>query len=174
MTMPVPAMSPPDHGRAARASPGVLLPLRHAQASDLKIIEYLNEAAYARYADRMDQLPAPVLHDYRPEVEAGAVWLIGEPALGLIVTIQAEDSLLIENVAVLPSVQGTGVGRQLMEFAEHQAMTLGLRRLTLYTNEVMVENLAIYARLGYRESARRAEHGYHRVFMEKSISRPTC
>jgi hypothetical protein len=33
----------------------------------------------------------------------------------------------------------------------------------------MVENLAIYARLGYRETARRAEDGYRRVFMEKLL-----
>jgi hypothetical protein len=39
----------------------------------------------------------------------------------------------------------------------------------LYTNEVMTENQAIYAHLGYRETARRTEDGYHRVFMEKEL-----
>jgi hypothetical protein len=33
----------------------------------------------------------------------------------------------------------------------------------------MTENLAIYARLGYAEFARRTEDGYHRVFMEKHL-----
>ena len=78
-------------------------------------------------------------------------------------------SLLIENVAVSPAAQGTGLGRELMDFAERQARARGLRRLALYTNEVMVENLAIYARLGYRETARRTEDGYRRVFMEKLL-----
>jgi ribosomal protein S18 acetylase RimI-like enzyme len=56
-----------------------------------------------------------------------------------------------------------------MEFAERQASARGLRRMTLYTNEVMTENLAIYARLGYRETARRSESGYSRVFMAKDL-----
>lgn len=45
----------------------------------------------------------------------------------------------------------------------------GLNRLSLYTNEVMTENLAIYSRLGYREVDRREAEGYRRVFMEKYI-----
>jgi hypothetical protein len=42
--------------------------------------------------------------------------------------------------------------------------------MTLYTNEVMTENLAIYARLGYHETARRTEGGYSRVFMTKELN----
>jgi hypothetical protein len=33
----------------------------------------------------------------------------------------------------------------------------------------MTENLAIYARLGYRETARHSQDGYDRVFMEKDL-----
>ncbi len=44
-----------------------------------------------------------------------------------------------------------------------------LPRLTLYTHEVMTENQAIYAHLGYRETGRRTENGYHRVFMHKEL-----
>jgi hypothetical protein len=39
----------------------------------------------------------------------------------------------------------------------------------LYTNEVMTENLAIYAHLGYRETSRAEQDAYHRVFMEKRL-----
>lgn len=56
-----------------------------------------------------------------------------------------------------------------MEFAEAQATEVGLTRLGLYTNVVMTENQAIYAHLGYRETARQTENGYHRVFMEKDL-----
>ena len=142
---------------------------RLARPSDSAEIHRLNAAAYAKYADRMDQPPAPVTHDYAPEVDAGCVWLTGQPAIGLIVLIPVGDSLLIENVAVLPSAQGSGIGRQLMEFAEQRAAALGLKTLILYTNVVMTENLAIYARLGYQETARRSEHGYSRVYMEKRL-----
>lgn len=142
---------------------------RQAAPSDLTSILRVTNAAYARYADRMDQPPAPVLRDHRQEIEAGLVWVLGEPIVGLIVLVRDGDSLLIENVAVDPPAQGSGLGRRLMEFAERRASESGLRRLTLYTNEVMTENLAIYARLGYHEVARRSEDGYRRVFMEKIL-----
>jgi len=153
----------PEPGDPARPA------FRLARPSDLPEIHRLNVAAYAKYADRMDRPPAPVTHDYSPEVDAGRLWLTGQPVIGLIVLIPAGDSLLIENVAVLPSAQGSGVGSQLMEFAEQRAGALGLKILTLYTNVVMAENLAIYARLGYQETARRSEHGYSRVYMEKRL-----
>jgi GNAT superfamily N-acetyltransferase len=153
---------------------------RVAGLADLPSIRRLNAAAYAVYLHRMNRPPAPVTHDYTAEVQAGQVWLIGGsgqpggevPPAGLIVLIPAADCLLIENIAVAPSAQRRGLGRRLMEFAEQRAADLGLHRLTLYTNEVMVENIAIYARLGYRETERRSEHGYDRVFMEKRL--PTC
>ncbi len=68
-----------------------------------------------------------------------------------------------------PGTQGTGLGRLLMDFAERRAILLGLTRLSLYTNEVMIENQAIYTHLGYREVGRHTEDGYRRVYMEKLL-----
>ena len=143
---------------------------RLATAADLPAAHEVIKAAYARYADRMDTPPAPVLTDYRAAVEAGQVWVLGQPVVGVIVLVGEVDSLLVETVAVSPSAQGIGLGRKLMEFAEEQAMAHGLDRLTLYTNEIMTENLAIYARLGYRETDRRVSRGYRRVFMAKELT----
>ena len=56
-----------------------------------------------------------------------------------------------------------------MAFAEQYARERGLRELRLYTNKVMVENLAFYQRLGFVEVERRVDDGYHRVFMRKSL-----
>ena len=143
--------------------------LRRAASSDLVAVRRLIRLAYAGYSDRMDRPPAPVLNDYLAETLAGLVWVSGEPIAGVIVLIASDDSLLVENVAVDPAAQGTGVGRGLLDFAERRALDLGLPRLTLYTNEVMTENLAIYQHLGYREVERRAEDGYRRIFMEKVL-----
>lgn len=140
---------------------------RLATTADLPSIRQVIADAYAKYAGRMDRPPAPVLNDYRAATEASQVWVAGTPIAAVIVLVSGHDSLLIENIAVAPSAQGSGLGRELMEFAEQQASELGLRRLTLYTNEVMTENLAIYHHLGYREVDRRADGGYRRVFMAK-------
>jgi ribosomal protein S18 acetylase RimI-like enzyme len=144
--------------------------IRRATEADLPAIKEIITAAYSVYLTRMDRPPAPMLRDYFPVVGNGAVWVAGSPVVGLISLIPADDSLLIENLAVRPAAQGTGLGRALMDFAEQQARQLRLPRLTLYTNELMTGNQAIYAHLGYRETARRSEDGYQRVFMQKELS----
>ena len=86
--------------------------------------------------------------------------------------IEAQDqALLIENVAVDPAFQGQGLGRRLMAFAEQYAREHGLRELRLYTNKVMVENLAFYRNLGFVEVERRVDDGYPACFMRKSLAR---
>jgi len=142
---------------------------RPAGPADLPAIREVVTAAYARYLGRMDRPPAPMLADYGAAVEAGRLWVAGEPVTGLIELTEAGDSLHVGNVAVHPASQGTGLGRQLMDFAERRAITLGLTRLSLYTNEVMTENQAIYTHLGYREVDRHTEDGYRRVYMEKLL-----
>ena len=64
----------------------------------------------------------------------------------------------IENIAVDPGLQGRGVGRELMGFAEEFARERGLPEIRLYTHRLMSENLAIYDHLGYRGD-RRARRG---------------
>jgi ribosomal protein S18 acetylase RimI-like enzyme len=154
----------------ARPESGVSELPRLATEADMPAIRGLIVAAYARYQDRMDKPPGPVLTDYTDAVLAGRVWVLDDPVAAVLVLDPEQDCMLVENVAVSPAAQGRGLGRALMEFAERQAMTRGLRRMTLYTNEVMTENLAIYARLGYQETARRTEGGYSRVFMAKELN----
>jgi N-acetylglutamate synthase-like GNAT family acetyltransferase len=145
------------------------LAIRQANEADLPVIDEIITAAYSKYLARMDRPPAPMLRDYALAVEQGAVWVAGTPIAGLISLSPAGDSLLVENLAVHPAAQGAGLGRALMDFAEQQARKLRLPRLALYTNEVMTENQAIYAHLGYQETARRSEDGYQRVFMQKEL-----
>jgi ribosomal protein S18 acetylase RimI-like enzyme len=146
---------------------------RPATAADLPAIREVVTAAYARYLSRMDRPPAPMLADYGAAVDAGLLWVTGQPVAGLIELTGAGDALHVGNVAVHPGSQGTGLGRLLMDFAERRSILLGLTRLSLYTNEVMTENQAIYTHLGYREVGRHADDGYRRVYMEKLLaSRP--
>ena len=147
-----------------------LLTPRLAAPQDLPTVTELNAVAYAKYSDRMEHPPGPVQHDYAPEIAAGQVWLVRDPAVGVLVLVPGDDHLLINDIAVHPNAQGRGLGRQLMGFAEQQARAAGVSLLTLYTHETMVENIAFYTRLGYRETARRDDEGFNRVFMEKRLS----
>jgi ribosomal protein S18 acetylase RimI-like enzyme len=145
---------------------------RRAVEADLPAIQGVISAAYHKYLTRMDRPPAPLLRDYRSAVETGAVWVTGRPVIGLISLTETDEMMLIENIAVHPDQQGKGLGRRMMEFAEGQARRRQIGRLALYTNEVMTENQAIYARLGYRVIDRRVEDGYRRIYMEKILPVP--
>jgi ribosomal protein S18 acetylase RimI-like enzyme len=143
--------------------------LRHATAADLPAIKALIDAAYAKYLTWMDKPPAPMLRDYGPSIEDGTTWVTGSPIMAVLTLYPREDHLLIENIAVHPDAQGRGLGRDLLGFAEREAVRRGLSRMTLVTHEVMTENQAIYAHLGYTEVGRRAENGYRRIYMEKRL-----
>lgn len=109
--------------------------------------------------------------DYEGLVAAGEVTVAVEDQaiVGVIVLRAQPDSLLVENVAVAPAAQGRGIGRTLLAHAEIRAGALGLRRLALYTNAKMTENLSFYPALGYVEVGRRRERGFERVFFEKAL-----
>lgn len=143
---------------------------RPAGEADLPAIRSVIAAAYDKYLSRMDRPPAPLLRDYSLALDT--IWVVGRPVVGLISLARVGDSMLIENIAVHPAHQGAGLGRRLMEFAELQARKCQIRRLALYTNEIMTENQAIYGHLGYRVTKRITEDGYRRVYMEKLL--PAC
>ena len=90
--------------------------------------------------------------------------------LGYVVLYPKGDALHLENIAVHPKHAGKGLGRQLLDFAEQQARNNGSRAIELYTNEKMCENLSLYPELGYVETGRRVEDGFHRVFFRKRIA----
>jgi ribosomal protein S18 acetylase RimI-like enzyme len=60
-----------------------------------------------------------------------------------------------------------------MTFAESEAQRLGYASIRLYTNEKMTENIAIYGRLGYRETGREVLRGLHVVHMRKQLGGDT-
>jgi GNAT superfamily N-acetyltransferase len=94
----------------------------------------------------------------------------GGTIAGLVVLAVGDEGFCVDNVAVDPSQRGTGVGRALLEHAEDAARDAGFDSIYLYTHERMVENLALYARIGYVEYDRRS-HGEARiVYLRKDLS----
>ncbi|WP_374945483.1 GNAT family N-acetyltransferase [Agreia sp.] len=145
---------------------------RRANPTDAPGMERVAHAAYEIYVDRIGRPPAPMAADYARIVsQADArVALVDGAVAGLMVLAPSRDHLLIENVAVLPSAQGRGIGLNLLGLAEQRAAALKLHELRLYTNEAMFENLAFYARRGYTETHRATVDGYRRVYFTKQLS----
>ena len=142
-----------------------------AAARDAPAIAALVRRAYARYVPRIGREPAPMTADYAAAVRAGRVRVVREGGRirGVLVTEPRPDHLLIENVAVDPDAQGSGIGARLLAEAESQARELGLPELRLYTNAAMTENLDYYPRRGFVETGRRREHGFDRVFFARRV-----
>ena len=84
--------------------------------------------------------------------------------------LEKPDHLLLDNIAVRRDRQGQGLGRQLIAFAEEEARRRGLDEIRLYTHVTMVENIALYTRLGFVETGRGRDGGYELVFMAKRLA----
>lgn len=145
--------------------------IRPAHAGEAGALRALVRAAYAHYVPRLGREPAPMADDYAARIAAGQAWVLEEGGrlIGGLVLEDTAEGLLIDNIAVAAEARGTGQGRRMMDFAEAAARQRGHARLWLYTNEKMLENIALYTHLGYRETHRAEQHGHRRVFMEKPL-----
>ena len=129
---------------------------RRATEADLIDIEALVSSAYEKYIVRIGRKPKPMVADYRNALANHELWVLerDQSLIAVLELISNPGHLLIENIAVSPRCQGSGIGRQLMLFAESEAKRLGYREIRLYTNERFTENIPIYSKLGYRETRR--------------------
>jgi len=136
-------------------------------------MEALVRAAYGHYVERMGAEPRPMTEDYTEVMRRFDVRLAERDGelVGLLVLGPDEEGFVVDNVAVAPESQGTGVGRVLLEHAEAAAREAGFDSIYLYTHETMTENLALYARIGYVEYDRRGlgADGSEVVFLRKQL-----
>ena len=147
--------------------------IRAATTADVPAIADIVEQAYRHYVDRMGKPPGPMLDDYAARVSEGVVSVLdeGTAIAGIIVLLPTTNYLLLDNVAVSPARQGSGLGRRLLAFAAAEALRRGYNEIRLYTHQTMVENQRLYASIGYVETGRGTKAGYDRVFMRKQLRR---
>ena len=146
--------------------------IRLADAHDVAQLRAIARAAYAKYVPRIGREPAPMTADYEGDVAAqrAVVIEIGGAVCGYMIGWPEGDAYFIENVGVDPRYHGHGLGRRLIEHAVTEARRHGLAALSLYTNEAMTENLAMYAHLGFVETHRVTEQGFRRVYMRRTLA----
>lgn len=142
-----------------------------ATVADAPAIRALFRSAYALYVPRIGREPAPMQADMPALIARGGVYVLraGGKLSGSVRLTAQGDALELNDLVVDPAAQGRGFGRLLMSFAEETARARGFEALTLYTNEKMVENIALYSRLGFEETERRKEDGFDRVYFRKQI-----
>ena len=145
--------------------------IRPAVPADAGAAGELVRAAYAHYVQRIGREPVPMTLDYARVVANGATWVAEEGGriVGVLVLEHAADHVLVENLAVLPEVQGAGIGSRLLRHAEDEARARGVPQVRLYTHELMTENRAYYPRRGYRETHLGGDPPWRRAFFSKHL-----
>ena len=146
--------------------------IRAATSADLPAVQQIVEDAYRHYIPRIGKPPGPMLDDYAARVADGVVWVIEERSgvAGIIVLKPEPEYLLLDNIAISPARQGSGLGRRLLAFAEAEARHRGYREIRLYTHRTMTESQRLYAAIGFEETGRDTTDGYERVFMRKRLT----
>jgi ribosomal protein S18 acetylase RimI-like enzyme len=140
--------------------------IRRAVPADRAVVATCVDAAFRVFIPLIGKPPAPMLADYGALIANGQVQVLeaNGAVLGALVLETKADHVFVDVLAVRPECQRQGHGRRLMAFAEAEARRQGLDEIRLYTHEVMTGALALYPALGYRESERRVEDGYARVY----------
>lgn len=75
----------------------------------------------------------------------------------------------IKRLWVAPAARGLGIGRRLMDAAEHAARELGIALLRLDTNSALAEAGQLYRRTGWTEIPRFNDDPYPDLFFEKHL-----
>lgn len=145
--------------------------IRKAEQEDRAALVDCVQAAYSKYIERIGTKPAPMLADYRALIAQNVVYVLtdAQELQGVLVMMPRNREMFVENIAIDPRFQGRGLGRRLIAFVEQQAREAQLEEISLYTNEMMTENLQFYQRLGFEEEGRYAQGGYCRVLLRKSL-----
>lgn len=145
--------------------------LRPATDGDAPAVTACVCEAYVHYIERIGKQPGPMLEDFREVIASSQVHVAEQEGavVGAIVLKITGEGFHVDNVAVRPAVKGRGVGRLLLELAEREAKRQGYDSIYLATHELMVENRALYSRIGYVEFDRRVVNTYPRVLMRKRL-----
>jgi len=145
--------------------------IRPALPDNAEAVAFCVKAAFMPYIERIGKPPAPMLLDFPEIIAAGKVWVaeIAGRVVGVLVQYETEAGFYIDTVAAIPELQGTGVGRALLLFAESEAARRGYRSIYLCTNLKMTDNQRFYPKIGYVEYERKLDQGYDRVFYRKQL-----
>jgi N-acetylglutamate synthase-like GNAT family acetyltransferase len=124
--------------------------MRTALPHEAGTIRDVVRAAYAKWVPIIGREPRPMQADYEAAVTLHRFDVVEADGrmVALIETEARAGHYWIENIAVLPELQGKGLGKRLLAHAEMLAREAGLSEIRLLTNGKMVGNRRLYAAVG--------------------------
>jgi predicted GNAT family N-acyltransferase len=127
----------------------------------LKIIDYGTEEYRQMLQLRNEILRKPLglqFDEKEIEKEKNNMFMVAyedERMLGCCMLVEEEpDTVRLRQMAVVNDVQGKGIGRALMQFAENLARDRGYRRITMHARK---NALGFYEKMGYKKKGEEFE-----------------
>lgn len=148
--------------------PAVPYLLRPLQPGDIGWIIHRQAVLYAQeygWDETYEALIAEILgqfvNHFDPRHERA--WIAereGEIVGSVFAVRQSDDVAKLRLLYVEPSARGLGIGKRLVEECIHFARAKGYRRLTLWTNDVLVSARRIYQAAGFRLAKEESHHSF--------------
>jgi N-acetylglutamate synthase-like GNAT family acetyltransferase len=95
--------------------------IRQALEPDVSAIESLANEAYSHYIARIGKPPGPTTDNYHLLVEKHYVWVLvlDDEIVGLLALVPEPNRMLLDNVAIRPARQRSGLGRYLISLLKN-------------------------------------------------------
>ena len=140
--------------------------IRRAALDDVKGLRAAVIAAYAPVAEQGIGLP-PVAEGLDADIRDHLVWVADDRGIilcGIVLALTDGHAHLV-NVAVHPDFAGKGLGRELIDTAQSEAIDLGCTDMSLTTHSDMTSTISFYEKLGWTETGREDD----KVFMTTQL-----
>ena len=166
-----------DAARPAQTEPFVLRP---PQPGDMGWVVQRQGLLYAReygWDARFEALVAEIVakfvQDFDPARER--CWIAerdGEPAGAVFVVRRTDEVAQLRLLHVEAASRGLGIGRRLVDECIRFARDAGYRRITLWTNDVLVSARRIYQAAGFTLAAEERHHSFGHDLVGQNWERP--
>jgi ribosomal protein S18 acetylase RimI-like enzyme len=139
-----------------------IIDVRAAGAADRALVVKVLQRAFADYDGRLQPQPGALGEteaSVRAHLKKGAIalaYMAGEP-VGAMFMERKDNALFLSRVSVVPEKRGSGITARMVAMAEAEARRQDVHALTLRVREVLAQNIALFQRLGFRETGR---HGH--------------
>lgn len=156
---------------SADAGADVLRPLSVGDAGELLTVQraaFVSEAIL--YGDPRIPPLTQTLEELEAELHDADGWTMRRNGrlVGAIRTREVDGMLLIGRIAVVPDLQGEGLGRRLLAHAEENSSA---SEAELFTGSLSVANIRLYEECGYTQTQRVDQgDGTAQVFLRKRLA----